>query len=352
MLKRYKTKIGASTDMSAKISLLFLDSTIHQRIKKIQSLVGITQQDFLKIYIKTVANFIEHIVKKTSSPENITEQISLKLDEVILSLRKRQGYLLPLGADSEQVFREQEIWNYAIFTATLFNDITEKDKFELAQSLIPLEPKQWIKRHSHIFEVWQSYLSLEPTNTIFNEIIQSKNIEDINSKNSILDSNCNNRNQEEKINMILNNTNNILKPKINIADTLKAEIFWEWAIKRIKANPTNTAKYGIYCVELGILLAIPASIDQFINHITDTNDKTLSQPITPLKSRIKLTKEIKKNPLLIRNTQGSRIHTYYKGHQGKHQVISGVIIKTSNLLGELISLAFDPSLIHDPINTI
>ena len=149
-----------------------------------------------------------------------------------------------------------------------------------------------------------------------------------------------------------NNNENHLEPKSSTACAPNPEAFWEWATELIKNNPTKTAEYGIYCVTLGILITIPTAIDQFIKHVTNSNDQILSQNTLSLKSRITLTKDIKKQPLLIRSTQGSRIHTYYKGSWEERQVISGVIISIASLLGESIPLAIDPSLTPDPINTI
>ena len=159
--------------------------------------------------------------------------------------------------------------------------------------------------------------------------------------------------QEQKNNFTpSNHKENSLESKNNMARTLKAEAFWEWISELIKSNPTKTAEHGIYCVTLGILVALPNAIDQFIKHVTNAHDKTLSQNTLSLKSRITLTKDIKKQPLLIRNTQGSRIHTYYKGSWEERQVISGVIISITSLLGESIPLAVDLSLTPDLINTI
>jgi hypothetical protein len=445
MFKRHKPKATTLTDATTETMALRSDSVIQHRINKIQSLVGVTQNDFLKIYIKTLEHFIEYTLKSTLSSEEATHQLSVKLDDVILALQKRQGYLLPLGADSEQVFREQEVWTFAIFTAALFVDMSQKARLEVAKSLIPLHPYHWLKRHAHVFESWNRYLSSDLSTTLFHEIIQNKitigstisplsvkndnlshssNIEPVTNidqlstehqlttlelksekvplstanypitseikekektqgqtkNNSIIDEKCNSINiskittpkqievtspdiiTEIDLNQLRKEQEAKLKPSPNKANSLdlesstignlNAEDFLDWITHIINQNPEETSKHGVYCVTLGILIALPTAIDQFINQLVKSKHSYSQQPVIPLKSRILLTKAIKKQPLLIRNAQGSRIHTYYQGSWGKRQVISGVIFSIPSLLGETIALPLDASLSPDPISTI
>ena len=66
-------------------------------------LVGVTQNDFQKIYIDTIESFSDFI-----NANNLQQNIDEILKNTVLALKRRRGYLLPIGADSKACFRERE----------------------------------------------------------------------------------------------------------------------------------------------------------------------------------------------------------------------------------------------------
>ena len=94
-------------------------------------------------------------------------------------------------------------------------------------------------------------------------------------------------------------------------------------------------------MDIGILIVIPQCIDAFIG------ERTLS-----LELRIALTKAIKKHDALIRNSQGSRIHSYCFGNWQDRKVIAGIVINRDTLVSREMNLAINTNLAPDPIENV
>ena len=59
--------------------------------------------------------------------------LAVTLATVTQSLKRRRGYLLPVGAESEQIATEADSWTYAIFLAALFHGL---DRWVFDQSVV------------------------------------------------------------------------------------------------------------------------------------------------------------------------------------------------------------------------
>lgn len=133
----------------------------------------------------------------------------------------------------------------------------------------------------------------------------------------------------------------------------KAEDFWQWLVDAIKqhqvtVNQSNSIVHG---VELGLLVCIPKALDEFL--LAQAQQMGIENSnIIPIEQRINLTKAIKKCEKLVRNQQGSRIHTYYMGKWEDRHVISGVVIKPSDLFRDSMTLPINLALMIDPIGTV
>jgi len=134
-------------------------------------LTGVTAADFQSLYVSTLERCRDYLADP-SQPDNDTLFCTV-LAAVITTLKKRQGYLLPVGADSETVFREQEAWTFAVFTAALLTPIPAVDRMLVAKALLPRHGFAWLYRHPLLFTDWQQYLQGKSSTTLFTTLIDS-----------------------------------------------------------------------------------------------------------------------------------------------------------------------------------
>ena len=106
---------------------------IQKYINEIQKLTGVTQIDFQSLYVQTIERFSDYF----QSPNQSVDDTALidSLNNTILALKRRRGYLLPLGSDSETSFREREEWTFAVFSAALLKAIEKPARLAVAKAL-------------------------------------------------------------------------------------------------------------------------------------------------------------------------------------------------------------------------
>ena len=351
-------------------------------INQIQTLSGVTQDDFKSLYVMTIERFSDYL----SEPNQSISLSSLLtvLNEVVLALKKRQGYLLPLGADSETSFREREEWTYAIFAGALLKSIDQQSRYAVAKAIIPKQAFAWLHRNTALFELWQTYL--EGQSNLLSEIIRGQSVkptiqpvlketngEDVSTampeaiktikkpelpKDAVI----------KEINLTdLGDTSNnaqappwidesviekIEQPIETLVDLpeFTAQEFWEWLSQSLEAKTLsiNKPESIVHRVDLGFLLVIPNIIETFIHE--QTKQLGIHSHTAGLDQRIGLTKAIKKNYDLVRNIQGSRIHAYCLGKWEERKVLSGLVIKPEAILKKIpIEIPINPSLSIDPI---
>ncbi len=280
-------------------------------INQIKMLVGVTQDDFQKLYVDSIERFLEFI-----NTNNIDET----LENVVLALKRRRGYLLPIGADSEACFREREEWTFAVFTGCLLTEVDLERRLDATKIILSIENYDWLYRNKTLFSLWQDYLLGSDEHNIFNQIIQPH------------------QQTHEPIAITPE------KPKEPPPHTsFKAPDFWNWLQTGITRKTIHVNDVGdfVHIVDIGILIVIPQCIDAFIG------ERTLS-----LELRIALTKAIKKHDALIRNSQGSRIHSYCFGNWQDRKVIAGIVINRDTLVSREMNLAINTNLAPDPIENV
>lgn len=353
---------------SENISELHTQKLIHQ----IQGLVGVTQADFRSLYIKTIQRFSEFL----AIPNQAADESPLfeTLNDVVLSLRKRRGYLLPLGTDSETSFREQEEWTFAVFAASLLNHIDIKSRFDIAEAILPGQAFAWLHRNKYLFALWKDYLQGDEKYNIFKQIVvQSKTshpLEQIgtNKHSTVKKSEAlipiaeiqktpKPSSQKSKPvspkNYAIQKVDSTPLPNKKDEQSLpvfQAVDFWQWLKEAITYQQieTNHANSMVHGVEDGVFVCIPGAIDTFLygkvkKHAINSDQVILDQRIT-------LTKAVKKHGALIRNVQGSLVHSYCIGKWENRNVLSGIIIKTEVLLGKSKILPINSALSVDPID--
>ena len=345
MFKWLRKQSSFQQSLSENISILRSQKLIHQ----IQSLVSVTQPDFQSLYVKTIQRFSEFL----AIPNRPADESALieALNDVVLTLRKRRGYLLPLGADSETSFREQEEWTFAVFAASLLNHIEIKSRLDIAKAILPGEGFAWLHRNKKLFGLWEAYLQGDEQYNIFIKIVvpskpvSLKNVVIQKVDSTVLPNKedaqplCDNTSMDKSL-----NESALSSPLFQAVD------FWQWlkdAIihQQIGTNDTDSIVHGI---KTGVLVCIPQAIDIFLRKKSEELDINSDQVI--LGQRIALTKAVKKHDALIRNAQGSRVHTYCIGKWENRNVLSGIIIEAEVLLGESKILPINSALSIDPID--
>lgn len=340
-----------SQDRLKTLNYRFLqDPMIRQQINRLQTLVGVTREDFQALYIKTIEQYMINF-GETNSPTARSFFIEL-LDGVILALKKRRGYLLPLGADSETSFREREEWTFSVFSAALFKQFDSKTRFDFAKKLLPPLAFSWLKRNENLFDLWQCYLQDDGSENVFTNIVGDKLI----CAEAGYQENCVNTqssNEQEDVVSVVNDTiqpistkqsKNVLKPPL-----FSGHDFWSWlkegiATQMLTYNQVNSVIHG---VELGLFICMPQAVelffsDQFRQHNIDMSTVTLTQ-------RIELTKAIKKQQGLVRNVQGSSTHVYCIGQWQDRKLLSGLVMPTKALFTSDFILPINPNLAIDPV---
>jgi conjugal transfer pilus assembly protein TraI len=104
--------------------------TQHDRpvlLRRINHLLSVPQPHFESLYHVAILRYARFVQQLPASEAHHHAGPGGMLDhglEVLASaLALRRGYLLPQGAESERVAREQDLWTYAVFTAALLHDI-------------------------------------------------------------------------------------------------------------------------------------------------------------------------------------------------------------------------------------
>ncbi len=328
---------------------------VKKLIRQIQLLTGVTKADFQSLYFSV----IERRVEPATQAEDETELI-LQLNKAITALKRRRGYLLPLGADSETVFREQEEWTYAVFTAALLQSFKIEERMKMAKKLLPTNGFAWLQRNGTLFKVWQSYL-LEECPAVLTEIITGN--KNFNDSPSIQ----NNEAEEAKnfpvvemaeeafINTDIPNKTSTSRARMNTTTVVKelldisADGFWQWLkqaiiLQQIVLNQTHSIVHG---VEAGILICMPQAVDAFLSQaigaVSAENSKLISS------HRYELMKTLKKNEALARTVKGARLHSYCVGKWQARNVISGIVVPKLFLLSADIPISINPNLMPDPM---
>lgn len=282
-------------------------------IQKIQILVGVTQADFKKLYVTPLERFSIY-------QESLIKHKEHDIEVVIKALKRRRGYLLPIGADSETSFREAEEWTYAIFIAALLKEVDCDQRMEAMKIVLPEMGYAWLQRNAVLFEELMDYLE-ENKKTIFDEVVDGEQIEE----------------NLPPLNLPVINESEANKP-----DHLKAKYFFIWLRQELAEGSlvVNQDNAFIHYKNEGIIIFIPEILDEFFK---SKNKEEIEKSIL-IKWRIALTKEIKKQGCLVKNQAGSRIHNY-RFKSGSKKEFQAFVISSEKLLNTKVNLNLNSDLI-------
>ncbi len=96
-------------------------------LKLIHQQVGVPETHWEAIYLQFIKNFAEQVQLLPASESHhhsgagglLTHSLEVGLN----ALKIRKGKVLPVGASSEVIQEQKELWSYAIFTAAMLHDI-------------------------------------------------------------------------------------------------------------------------------------------------------------------------------------------------------------------------------------
>lgn len=74
----------------------------------------------------------------------------------IIALKRRRGYMLPIGAGAEVVDEQKAIWTYAVFTGALLQDVV-RQQLKTANGIVELLPNkgiEWLQQYPTVYQTW------------------------------------------------------------------------------------------------------------------------------------------------------------------------------------------------------
>lgn len=116
---------GSSSSEESAVSIL-KKSEYANAILQIKQLISVSSHAYVECYLPLIlklANAAQFLpAYETGNYQKEGGFLANALQRTIHALKKRQGFLLPPGGTVEEQYREQDIWTYAIYIASLLQD--------------------------------------------------------------------------------------------------------------------------------------------------------------------------------------------------------------------------------------
>ena len=98
-------------------------------VNRIEELAGVPEAHFRRFYLACLENYAAFVQQLPASEAHHHSHVGGMLDHVleavIDALTLRQGYLLPPGAQAEDIVHKKDLWTYAVFTGSLCHDVAK-----------------------------------------------------------------------------------------------------------------------------------------------------------------------------------------------------------------------------------
>ena len=98
-------------------------------VNRIEELAGVPEAHFRRFYLASLENYAAFVQQLPASEAHhhghVGGMLDHALEAVIDALTLRQGYLLPPGAQAEDIVHKKDLWTYAVFTGTLCHDVAK-----------------------------------------------------------------------------------------------------------------------------------------------------------------------------------------------------------------------------------
>lgn len=106
---------------------LLSNSVIQHRVTEIEQLAAVPKHHFEALYFASLnafAGFVQQLPASEAhhhaGPGGLLDHT---LDVIVRAMKSRRSYLLPPGAEPEDINQKQHLWTYAVFCAALLHDI-------------------------------------------------------------------------------------------------------------------------------------------------------------------------------------------------------------------------------------
>jgi len=98
-----------------------------QQLCEIKQQISVTTEDYERLFlplINNVAEFMQQLpaILTTNSKDLSKTLFSESFTQAINTLKIRRGYMLPIGADTETCYAQQNSWTYALLVASLLQE--------------------------------------------------------------------------------------------------------------------------------------------------------------------------------------------------------------------------------------
>lgn len=99
-----------------------------EQVERLGALAGVPEGQFQALYLAALQAFAEHVQELpyelldgagAAAVRRLPTILDVVMEEVNWALRRRAGYLLPLGAEAEVIAAKADLWTYAVYTAAL-----------------------------------------------------------------------------------------------------------------------------------------------------------------------------------------------------------------------------------------
>ena len=296
---------------------------IENKLRELKSLVSCTPDEYQKFYIKPLEIYEKQLNKLSYliSFEKRSEFFQNTLENIIACLKLRRGYMLPVGADAEACYKEQEIWTYAVFSSALI----ENSGPLLMEQLLEADALKLLLKFPTIFEnYWNCISHHEEKNItnknnalvqILNEVRKIKKNKFKKEKKLKIDSES-----ESNAKFIEDSTLNLSSENLSnkLIDSLKIS----FNQKSIEINQSDSF---VHHISEGILLGIPKIINWLVALKPDLKKQFYFKDSENFQDAI-FNELIKSNIFIKNKQQDTYLHQYYIGRWEERQIIQGVIV--------------------------
>lgn len=269
---------------------------------QIWQLVSLTREDFKRIYLTTIDNFLTIETCQPASDQS--------LQRAILALKIRRAYMLPVGANAETCYQEQEVWTYAVFVSGLMGH----RRAELLKTL-PENIRAWIERYPSVKKAFESFES-----------------EAVNSGNVL----------SEMVALAQEHLTLIETTEKSLAGSpALMDVLFNWLNTGIKNKtiPVNDREGWVHVVDNGTLLVLPACYEQFIKDNAAVASKIFKDQL----NEKEFIKKLVQGDYLIEGLHGYK-HDYFFGDWSQRIRLSGLLLSSNPFLEALANTKINSQL--------
>lgn len=138
---------------------------------ELRNLINVTRTTYQSCYLallEHVANYFNHKYNPGDDDKKHCDKLKTSFNRVIAVLKFRRGYMLPIGANAETCYQQQDAWTLALFSAALVMDCGSD-----SIHLIPAATLARLKIFPTLYNQWDDFIKKKTeSNNPFQMIIK------------------------------------------------------------------------------------------------------------------------------------------------------------------------------------